>query len=63
MGQTPRQLWDDAEDGQAFVTWWYGDDDSIDPDGTVWIKGNVGELAWNDLIWIAPIEIGEKVYS
>lgn len=63
MNRTPKQVWDDAPKGQAFVTWWRGDDEAIDADGTVWIKGSVGELEWADLIWIAAIEIGEKVYS
>lgn len=63
MNPTPRSIWENAQDGQAFLTWWYGDDDSIDADGTVWVKGRVGELDWDELIWIAPIEIGERVYS
>lgn len=63
MNRTPKQVWEDAPEGQAFVTWWRGDESDIDADGTVWIKGSVGELGWHDLIWIAPIEIGERTYS
>ena len=60
---TPKQVWDEAPNGQPFITWWKGDDGEIDADGTVWIKGSVDSLDWNSVTWIAPIEIGGKVYS
>lgn len=63
MTRTPKDVWDEAPEGQAFITWWRGDDDGVDADGTVWIKGSVHTLDWDSLIWIAPIEIGERTYS
>lgn len=62
MKPTPRSVWENAPEGQAFITWWDGDDEAIDADGTVWIKDSVGELDWRTLVWLAPIEIGERVY-
>ncbi len=63
MNKTPRQVWDEAAKGQAFVTWWKGDDESIDADGTLWIKGSVSTLDWENLVWIAPVSLGERIYS
>lgn len=63
MKLTPQTTWDNAPEGQAFATWWRGDDLDNDSNGTIWIKGEVSDLDWDTLIWIAPIDIGEKVYS
>ncbi|QDK01474.1 hypothetical protein SEA_LEEROYJENKINS_78 [Microbacterium phage LeeroyJenkins] len=60
---TPKQIWDSARPGQAFITWWEGDDEAIDADGTVWVKDGIGDLDWGSLVWLAPIEIGERTYT
>lgn len=63
MKPTPQSVWENASEGQAFATWWRDDDFDNESNGTIWIKGEVSDLDWDILIWLAPIEIGEKVYS
>ena len=67
MNKTPKEIWDEAEEGQAFLTGWKEDTD--DDAFVVWIKGRSGgqgvecSLEWSHLTFIAPITIGDRVYT
>lgn len=66
MRKTAKQLWEEAEEGQAFACQFVPDDASEDltesPE-VIWRKGyDVTDLVWSEILWIAPIEYGERAY-
>lgn len=67
--KTARQAWDEAEEGTSFAVMFVPDYSSTldETAEVIWTKGSlsprgVDTLAWEDVIWISPVEYGEVFY-
>lgn len=63
MRTTAKQVWEQAELGQAFACKFIPERDYDDEPAVIWVKGDVDSLDFDSIIWIAPIEVGERVWK